>query len=461
MRKFFGTDGIRGVAGKYPLDRTTTFCVGLALATMVREGHGTPEAGIGREAVSEPEVVIAPEVVIGMDTRESGPGIAEHIAGGLLSQGIRPRCAGLITTPGLAHVARTGPFAAGVMISASHNPYQDNGIKIIDHSGFKLPDAQEDILERDIEVYLSMALSPDPKPVQMDETLDREYVRHLSGTVAHDLRGFHIVVDGANGAASFLAPALFQQLGAKVTCIQCSPDGRNINLNCGSLHLEGLREAVLATRADLGVAFDGDADRALFVSRSGKIVDGDAVLYLNALPMHARGRLTEVVATVMSNLGFERALKRHGIGLARTPVGDKYVLEEMQRRHAPLGGEQSGHIIFSDYATTGDGMLTALRVLEVMRESRASLDELTTAVETYPQLLVNVRIARKRPLEELDRANREIRHAEAEFGDAGRVLVRFSGTEPLARVMVEGPELGRVEHFAHSIAAAIRADLGE
>jgi phosphoglucosamine mutase len=225
--------------------------------------------------------------------------------------------------------------------------------------------------------------------------------------------------------------------------------------------MEALRDRVLATGADLGVAFDGDADRALFVSHSGKIIDGDSVLLLTALPLHAKGRLTEVVATVMSNLGLERALKRHGIGLVRTPVGDKYVLQEMLRRNAPLGGEQSGHVIFSDYATTGDGLLTALRVLGVMRESGRDLDALTSELETYPQRLVNVRVKNKRPLEELDGANREIRNAEAEFGDAGRILVRFSGTEPLARVMVEGPRLDRVEHFAQSIADAIRADLGE
>jgi len=276
-----------------------------------------------------------------------------------------------------------------------------------------------------------------------------------------DLKGLKIVVDGANGAASFLAPELFRKLGADLTCIHCTPDGKNINLNCGSLHLESMREAVLATGADVGVAFDGDADRALFVSHSGKVVDGDAVLYLSALPLHKHGRLTEVIATVMSNLGLERALKDHGIGLARTPVGDKYVLQEMQRRNAPLGGEQSGHIIFSDYATTGDGLLTALRVFETMRESGATLDQLTAPVQAYPQMLVNVRVTHKRPLEELERANREIRHAEAEFGDSGRVLVRFSGTEPLARVMVEGPELTRVEHHAHAIAAAIKAELGE
>jgi phosphoglucosamine mutase len=254
---------------------------------------------------------------------------------------------------------------------------------------------------------------------------------------------------------------LLQRLGAQVESICCSPDGRNINLHCGSQHLELLRAKVLETGADLGVAFDGDADRALFVSHSGKIVDGDAVLLLTALPLHARGRLTEVVATVMSNLGLERALKSHGIALVRTAVGDKYVLEEMLRRNAPLGGEQSGHIIFRDYATTGDGLLTALRVLDVMRSTGLDLDRLTEEIEIYPQRLVNVRVRERRPLHELHRVAQEIRRTESEFGDAGRVLVRFSGTEPLARVMVEGPAIDRVEFHADAIAAAIRGEIGE
>ena len=438
---------MRGVAGEYPLDQPTTFAVGVALASWVRD-HPAPQA----ETTSE--------VVIGMDTRESGPSIAESVAGGLASRGVAARFAGLITTPGIAHVTRTGPFAAGVMISASHNPYRDNGIKIIDHSGFKLPDEQEDTLERDIFGFLKSGAPPVPQKLVVDEGLDLEYIEHLAATLPGGLAGMRLVVDAAHGAASFLAPALFERLGATVDRIGCSPDGKNINLGCGSLHLEGLRERVLLSRSDVGVAFDGDADRALCVSHSGKIVDGDAVLLLTALRLHAAGSLTEVVATVMSNLGLERALKRHGIGLVRTPVGDKYVLQEMQRRNAPLGGEQSGHIIFRDYATTGDGLLTALRVFETMRESGQDLDALTRELEIYPQLLVNVRVKNKRPLEELDLANREIRIAEAEFGDAGRILVRFSGTEPLARVMVEGPELTRVEHFAHTIAAAIQAELG-
>ncbi|HML18723.1 MAG TPA: hypothetical protein VK419_16945, partial [Bryobacteraceae bacterium] len=355
---------------------------------------------------------------------------------------------------------RTGPFAAGVMISASHNPYQDNGIKIIDHSGFKLPDEREHALEEGIFAFAETRMPVAPAPLAVDEGLDRDYIDHLAATLAEGLPARRIVVDTANGAATYLAPALFERLGQTIDRIGGAPDGKNINLHCGSLYLDAVRARVLETGAGLGVAFDGDADRALFVSHSGKIVDGDAVMLMCARPLHAAGRLTEVIATVMSNLGLERALQRRGIHLRRTPVGDKYVLEEMVRRNAPLGGEQSGHVIFREYATTGDGLLTALRVLEVMRESGADLDELTRDLEVYPQRLVNVRVKNKRPLAELEKVNDEIRRAEVEFGDAGRVLVRFSGTEPLARVMVEGPAIDRVDHFANGIAAAIQAELG-
>ncbi|MCU1335761.1 MAG: phosphoglucosamine mutase [Bryobacterales bacterium] len=442
MRQLFGTDGIRGIAGEYPLDRPTTFAVGVALAQWIGTNH------------------LNPEVVIGMDTRESGPWIAEHVAGGLAQGGVRARNAGLITTPGLAYVARTGPFAAGVMISASHNPFQDNGIKIFDHSGFKLPDQQEHALEGYIFAWTGSGKSPAPQRLVVDEGLDRAYVEHLASTLPAGLSGMKIVADAANGAASYLAPAVFERLGAKVDCIHCAPDGKNINLDCGALHVESLRRRVLDTSATLGVAFDGDADRAIFVSHSGKIVDGDAVLLLAACRLQSTRGLKEVVSTVMSNLGLERALGRHGIGMVRTPVGDKYVLEEMIRRDALLGGEQSGHVIFREYATTGDGLLTALRVCEVMRHSGRDLDDLTAELEIYPQRLVNVRVKERRPLEDLTTVKEEIRRTEAEFGDAGRVVVRFSGTEPLARVMVEGPKLDRVEHFAESIAAAIRSELG-
>ena len=442
MRKLFGTDGMRGVAGEPPLDPRTTFAVGVALAKWIGQHH------------------LDPEVVIGMDTRESGPGIAADVAGGLEKFGARARFAGLITTPGIAHVTRTGPFAAGVMISESHNPYHDNGIKIIDHSGFKLPDEQEHAIEQDIFAWLERGDAPEPATLATDEGLDRAYIDDLAATLPGGLGGLRLVIDGSNGAATYLAPALFERLGATVDRIHCAPDGKNINLHCGSQHLESLRERVMETRADLGVAFDGDADRAMFISHSGKVVDGDAVMLVTALPLQARGRLTEVVATVMSNLGLEVALRAHGIGLVRTPVGDKYVLDEMVKRDAPLGGEQSGHIIFRDYATTGDGLLTALRVLEAMRASGQDLDALASAFVSYPQLLVNVRVKERRPLAELESVNAGIRRAEAEFGSDGRVLVRFSGTEPLARVMVEGPALDRVTYHAHAIADAIGKELG-
>jgi phosphoglucosamine mutase len=446
-RTLFGTDGIRGVAGKYPLDHKTAHAVGAALGTWLLQSHQEPQ------------------VVIGMDTRESGPWLAAELAGGLARHGVVAQFAGVTTTPGIAFLAKTGPFAAGVMISASHNPYQDNGIKLIGHSGYKLPDEQEESLEAEIFSLLGRGLEPSPATLQVNQGLDRSYVDYLAGTLPEGLGGLRIVADCANGSASFLAPELFERLGARVAAIHCCPDGRNINLDCGSLHLEPLRSAVIEQSADVGVAFDGDADRALFVSSTGKIIDGDAVLLLAARYLKQRSGLSRnndspvVVATVMSNLGLERALRSHGIEMIRTPVGDKYVLEEMIRRSASLGGEQSGHIIFHEYATTGDGMLTALRVFEVMRQAGAGLDELTHELQVYPQRLVNVRVRERKRLEELPGVQAEINAAEAAFGDSGRVLVRFSGTEPLARVMVEGPDLERVEAFANRIAAAIRREL--
>ena len=446
-RILFGTDGIRAVAGEFPLDRKTAHAVGAALGQWIHRSK------------------LEPRVVIGMDTRESGPWIAAEVAGGLTARKIHADFAGVTTTPGIAYLAKTGPYAAGVMISASHNPYQDNGIKLIGHTGYKLPDEQEERLETDI-----LAIAQEggaPASINIDPGLDGSYMEHLASTLPGGLGGLKIVADCANGSASALAPELFERLGARVHAIHCSPNGRNINLNCGSLHLEQLRAAVREQSADVGVAFDGDADRALFVASSGKIVDGDAVLLLAARHLKRENQLPGgdgrpvVVATVMSNLGLERALASHGIRMVRTPVGDKYVLEEMIRRGAVLGGEQSGHIIFHQFATTGDGLLTALRVFEAMIESGQSLDALTSELRVYPQRLVNVRVRERKPLDQLPAVAAEIRAAESSFGDAGRVLVRFSGTEPLARVMVEGPDLERVEHFANRIAEQIRADLGE
>jgi phosphoglucosamine mutase len=384
------------------------------------------------------------------------------VAGGLESRGARVRFAGVITTPGVAYLTRTGTFQAGVMISASHNPYQDNGIKVFSHSGFKLPDAEEHVVEQEIFRLRERGVQPLPAKLAADESLDRQYLEYLMSTVSLRFDGLRLVIDCGNGAASRLAPQLFVGLGARVTTLCCEPDGRNINLNCGALHVEKLRAAVMSQGADCGVAFDGDADRAIFVAGSGKLVDGDAVLLVCARALKAAGSLDghTVVATVMSNLGLEKALESEGIRLTRTPVGDKYVLEEMVRLGAPLGGEQSGHVIFRQYATTGDGMLTALQLLAVTRQSGASLDELTSGLRVFPQKLVNVRIREKKPLTEVPSVASAIRRVEEEFAGAGRVLVRFSGTEPLARVMVEGPDLAQVESFTEQIADVIRREMG-
>jgi phosphoglucosamine mutase len=443
-RHLFGTDGIRGVAGEYPLDPATTFAVGRALGEWLKAGGHSEE------------------VVLGVDTRESGGWIAEHVAGGLAQAGVPSRFAGLITTPGVAWVTRHGPFSLGVMISASHNPYQDNGIKVIDHSGFKLADAAEHAIEQEIFRALDRGVEPRPLELTADLGLDQEYLASLAATLPAGLRGWRVVIDGANGAASALAPELFRRLGAEVDAIHCAPDGKNINRECGSLHLEGLRRRVAETGADVGVAFDGDADRALFVAASGRVLDGDAAMLITAREWQRQGRLRGgvVVATVMSNLGLEVALQRHDIGLVRTQVGDRYVFEEMVKRDAAIGGEQSGHLIFRDYATMGDGMLTALRVLGVAREDGRPLAELAAELEVFPQLLRNVRIRERRPLERMPRVLEEIRAAESAFGDEGRVLVRFSGTEPLARVMVEARDPAAVEHWTGRIADTIREEIG-
>lgn len=447
MRQLFGTDGIRGIAGEPPLDARTAHALGVALGTWAQK--------------SAPRGKDSAEVLIGMDTRESGPWLAEQVAGGLARQGIKARFAGVITTPGIAYLTRTGPFIAGVMISASHNPYQDNGLKVIGHAGYKLPDEVELEIESIIRDWLNRNEPAVPARLQPDTTLDRLYTDYLAGTVSGSFP-FRIAVDCANGSAAQIAPKLFERLGARVDWLAVEPNGRNINLNCGSLHMEGLQKRVQETGADLGIAFDGDADRALFVAKSGAIVDGDAVMFMAATALKRVGKLAGdvVVATIMSNLGLEKALEAHGISLVRTPVGDKYVLEEMLRRGATLGGEQSGHIIFSAYATTGDGLLTALRVLELVRDSGMPLEQLASEIKTFPQKLINVRVRHKRPLAELKSVQAEIQAAEREFAGTGRVVVRFSGTEPLARVMIEAESHESVEKWTSRIAEAIQAELG-
>ena len=444
-KQLFGTDGIRGVAGQYPLDPRTIQAFGVALAGTARHLHPHPE------------------IVIGMDTRESGPWIAEQVAGGLAEGGVRSRLAGVVTTPGIAYLTRADEFVAGVMISASHNLFEDNGIKVFGHSGFKLPDEEEHAIEQEIFRLLeNTAIEAKPKTLAVDPGLDQRYIDYLLSTVGVRLDGISMVIDCGNGAASLLAGELFRRSGAEVHPIYCEPNGRNINLDCGALHVEPLCREVVERRADLGVAFDGDADRSIFASASGKIVDGDSVLLIAARALKAAGHLTGnmVVSTVMSNLGLEKALARDGIRMLRTPVGDKYVLEEMVRQGAVLGGEQSGHVIFREYATTGDGMLTALRVLETAKRSGAGLDALTEDLEVYPQRLYNVRVREKKPLTEMRRVEHEISACERALGSSGRVLVRFSGTEPLARVMVEARELAQVEDFGQRIARAIQDEIG-
>ncbi len=441
-RQLFGTDGIRGVAGQYPLDARTVYVFGRALGEWAKSHSETPR------------------VLIGMDTRESGPALAAQVTAGLAHEDVEFEVAGVLTTPGVAWLTRNGSYAAGLMISASHNPFQDNGLKLFAHSGYKVPDAEELELEKRI-----FALAEESAGVagdlQVHSGAGAGYTDFLRHSFTQSLAKLKIVVDGGNGSASAFAPALLRSLGAEVVELHCSPNGRNINLNCGALHTEHIQDAVIAYNADLAVAFDGDADRAMFAGRSGRRIDGDHVLLICGRDAHNRHALPAdtVVATVMSNLGLELALKASGIKLARTAVGDKYVLEEMIRLGANIGGEQSGHVIFHEQATTGDGMLTMLRLLDIMVRERAALDTLADSLTILPQTLVNVRFGKKRPLEELDTVQAAIRACNEEFGEAGRVVVRFSGTEPLARVMVEGPTLDRVGHHAESIATAIQAEL--
>ncbi|MBN8730906.1 MAG: phosphoglucosamine mutase [Acidobacteria bacterium] len=454
-RQLFGTDGIRGVAGEYPLDRKTVYAVGRALGRWSNR-HAVEGGGA--------------EVVIGIDTRESGPWIARLLAAALAETRVSTHYAGLITTPGVAYLTKTGPFAAGIMVSASHNPYQDNGIKVFGHSGYKLPDVEEHAIEEMIFALLAEGIAESEQELAVEGALDETYLEHLASTLPQgarvDGRALRIVLDCGNGAASQLAPALFRKLGAEVDARFVQPDGRNINLDCGALHVDSLARIVRETGADLGFAFDGDADRCIAAGASGRVVDGDMMLMVCGRRMKVAGRLAAgdgtptIVATVMSNLGLEKLCAREGIRLVRTPVGDKYVLEEMIRRGAHVGGEQSGHVIFHDHATTGDGMLTAIRVVEAVVESGQSLDELTADFISFPQTLKKVQVRSKPSLEEIPSIASEIEKAERELGDEGRIVVRYSGTEPVARVMIEGPSQGVIEAHADRIINAIRAELG-
>jgi phosphoglucosamine mutase len=444
-KELFGTDGIRGVPGTPPLDDATLYATGRALAAYLRREHS------------------GAHVLIGMDTRESGSHIACLLAAGLGAAGASVAFAGVITTPGVACLVRQNDFQAGVVISASHNPYHDNGVKLFSHAGMKFPDSVEEALEEDIFKHRTGTPPKNPPSLAADETLDAEYLAFLRSRVipGAQFSGLRIVLDCANGAAYKLGPELFRSLGAEVIAIGTSPDGRNINARCGSLHLEGLQQRVVAERAMLGVAFDGDADRALFVCETGRIVNGDGVLLAAARFLRSQGKLkgNRVVATSMSNLGLERVLAREGTELARAAVGDRYVLEEMLRSGNVLGGEQSGHVIFLDDSPAGDGLLTAVKIASLV-SMRGRLESLVEGLKDYPQTIVNVKVRSKPPLDSIPEVSRALAEAQSALGENGRVVLRYSGTEPLARVMVEAEHDTDVQRFSQSLANALRSSIG-
>jgi phosphoglucosamine mutase len=444
-KELFGTDGIRGVPGSYPLDDQTLFAMGRAIGGYLLREHGSAH------------------VLIGMDTRESGPHLAGVLTAGLHKSGATVAFAGVLTTPGVACLVRQNDFQAGVVISASHNPYHDNGVKLFSHAGMKFLDAVEERMEREI---LNLRNEPPPEilpALTANHALHMEYLDFLRKRVipGADLNGFRVVLDCANGAAYQLGPELFRLLGAQVIAINVDPDGRNINANCGSLHLEGLQRRVVEESAILGIAFDGDADRALFVCGNGKVVNGDGVLLAAARYLKSKNALKNerVVATSMSNLGLERVLVREGMSLARAAVGDRYVLEEMLKSGNNLGGEQSGHIIFLDDSPAGDGLLTAVKVASLV-STHGSLESLVDGLKHYPQVIVNVKVKTKPPLDTLPEVSRALAEAETTLGENGRVVLRYSGTEPLARVMVEAEHDNDVQRFSQSIATALRNAIG-
>ncbi|MXZ36267.1 MAG: phosphoglucosamine mutase [Acidobacteria bacterium] len=432
MTKLFGTDGIRGEAGCFPLDEKTVCAIGLALA----EFAGTQGAG---------------RILIARDTRESGPWIADRLSRGLACRGVSAlHDLGVMPTAGLAYLTRARGYDLGIMISASHNPYRDNGIKLFSGDGFKISDDREIEIERSIESWRTapaVSARHGPAGLEKRESLASEYLDFLSRLAGTRLEPLRVGLDVCNGAAYLLAPRLFRRLGAEVTVINDRPDGRNINRDCGSLHLEGLTRAVKDNSLDLGVAFDGDADRALFITGSGKCLDGDHTLYALSRHWKADGTLAggRVVGTIMSNLALEKALIREGIPLIRTPVGDKHVLQAMQATGAVLGGEPSGHMILSDLHTTGDGLLTAVKLAELLVGRGASLDDLVAGYRPFPQVLDGLRVSRRVPIDQSPELSRLIGDAQAQLSDSGRMVVRYSGTEPLLRIMAEGRELALVQ----------------
>lgn len=449
MGTLFGTDGVRGIANR-DLTAELAYRLGRAGAHVLKGANPRPR------------------VVIGKDTRLSGDMLEAALVAGICSLGADVDLLGVVSTPGVAYLTRYLGADAGVVISASHNPAEYNGIKFFSRDGYKLPDEVEESME-------TLAVrEPDSLPRPTGACLGRTrraeaavegYLDFLAGSVEGDLRGVKVVVDCAHGAACRIAPAVLSRLGAEVVVINAAPDGTNINLGCGSTHPEGLQEAVLREGAHAGLAHDGDADRVIAVDEKGRVVDGDQIMAICGLEMIRTGRLAEntLVATVMSNLGLELAIRRAGGRVVRTRVGDRYVLEEMRARGFNLGGEQSGHIIFLDHTTTGDGVLTALQLLRVMRDRGEPLSVLAAQMERFPQVLWNVRVRDKEAFSQALSANgriaRAIEEVEAELGAAGRVVVRPSGTEPLVRIMLEGADAGRLEALARQLVGVIEQEL--
>ena len=454
MTRLFGTDGIRGEAGKFPLDAATVETIAASLVTHLKS-----------------KLDRAPLIVIGRDTRESGEWLEGALLSGIGRAGGQCKSAGIITTPGVAFLARALPADAGIVISASHNPYRDNGIKIFSPSGRKLDETTERLIEADIASNKTRSKVDYGNPVESDNVnnqdainLKNRYLAYLHNEIGRglSLRGIRMVVDCANGAASDIAPSLFEQLGASVRSINAEPDGRNINLASGSLHTEKLQVEVLKQNADLGVAVDGDADRSVFVDAGGQLVNGDSTLWVLGNYLQARSRLLQniVVATVMSNIGLEIAFRSRGIELVRTDVGDKFVLDELLRSGATLGGEQSGHIIFPQLSLAGDGLITTLCLMRAMVEEKKSLAELTAGFQPFPQILVNVEVKQKRPFDEVASIKNTVKKINSELGSEGRLLLRYSGTEPLARVMIEGEHQHQIDRLANELADVIRDILG-
>ncbi|HEY3130861.1 MAG TPA: phosphoglucosamine mutase [Acidobacteriota bacterium] len=449
MGKLFGTDGVRGVAGEYPLDADTVFRLGAELGNFLRHG----------DRVSR--------VVIGRDTRASGAWLEQMIIDGLAASGVEADVAEIFTTPGISFLVRSGGYQAGVVVSASHNPYRDNGVKIFGENGMKMSDAVEEQLEHNIfqssaKPQLRSGTQYLERLLVVKEEFMRPYVGFLRQAAGETRQKYRIVVDSANGAAFRAGPDLLRSLGHEVIDIHNQPDGTNINLECGALHPDEMCRTVVRHQAHFGVAFDGDADRSIFSDGSGQVVDGDHILYIFARHLKERGELRgdRVVATVMSNVGLEVALRKYGIALERTQVGDRYVLEKMVGLRLNLGGEQSGHILLLDRSVAGDGILTTVELMNVLSESGRTLGELTSELKKFPQILVNVSVGRKPDLSKFPAVRDRIDAAKTRLGDEGRVLVRYSGTEPIARVMVEGRQENMIRDIAREIAQAIQDEIG-